>query len=357
MGCGKLEWADTLDHALGLLDEKADARTRDHLASCDACRSDSGEFLVLANDLRAYGEATSVKGRETFADRTRSDVRGSFGSNRVHGQTAAWRVANTGESQRLRRAQLRRRSNLAHALGKVAAVAGVIAVALAVFCWLFGAVVVDRYFEPVEGALGIDLAAWGVRPQFEEVAERAEAARSGNDLRALARPVERLLSREFTSEARTAEAVVLLELAHTVALEGAPSDKAILAAAIREANEREGRAPLAEAEALLARRARGLWRSGDLERAAEALLLSTLEGSPLADFYRGVIAAAPGGDSETGIARLEGAAAKLPEIWAELAWRRCTAGEYNPARVAVARAPAGVLKEALREFVSAASTR
>jgi hypothetical protein len=356
LGCGKLEWADALDHALGLLDEKADARTRDHLASCDACRSDSGEFLVLANDLRAYGEATSIKGREAFADRTRSAVRSSFGGNRVHGQTAAWRVANTGESQRVRRARLRRRSNLAHALGRVAAVMAIVAIALAIFCWLFGAAVVDRYLEPVEGALGIDLAAWGARPEFGGVAERAGAARSGDDLRALARPIERLLAREFTSGARTAEAVVLLELAHAVALEGAPSDKAILAAAIAEANEREGRAPLAEAEALLARRARGLWRSGDLKSASEALLLSTLEGSPLADFYRGVIAAAAG-DSETGIAKLEGAAKKLPAIWAELAWRRCRSGEYNPARVAVARAPAGALKDALRESLSAASTR
>ena len=109
MGCGKLEWADALDHALGILEEDPDARVREHLASCDACRSDSGEFLVLADALRAYGEATHVKGRESFADRTRAYVRNSFGSTRVHGQTSAWRVANTGESQRQRRAQLPRR--------------------------------------------------------------------------------------------------------------------------------------------------------------------------------------------------------------------------------------------------------
>ena len=98
MGCGKIEWSESLDHALGLLEAEPDAKVRDHMASCEACRSDSGEFLVLSEALRAYGEATSVQGRESFADRLRSTVRGSYGSTRVHAQTAAWRVANTGES-------------------------------------------------------------------------------------------------------------------------------------------------------------------------------------------------------------------------------------------------------------------
>ncbi|MHC4248913.1 MAG: zf-HC2 domain-containing protein [Planctomycetota bacterium] len=354
MGCGKLEWADALDHALGLLDEGPDARVREHLASCDACRSDSGEFLVLADALRAYGEATSVKGRESFADRTRSEVRNSYGSTRIHGQTAAWRVANTGESQRLRRAQLRRRSNFARALAKVACVALAIAAVMAVLCWFLGATVVDRHFGPVESALGIDLAAWGLRPGLGEIAERAEAAASTDDVRALARPVERLLAREFVSETRTAESVVLLELAHAVALEGAPADATVLAEAIRAADRREGRAPLAEPEALLARKARALWRSGDLQSATEALLLSTLEGSPLADYYRGVIAAAAG-NAEAGAEKLEGAAAKLPVVWAELAWRRSRSGETGSARVAVAKAPEGEFKEAVRALVEAAS--
>ncbi|MHC5057698.1 MAG: hypothetical protein ACYTKD_23755, partial [Planctomycetota bacterium] len=187
-----------------------------------------------------------------------------------------------------------------------------------------------------------------------EVAERAEAAESTDDVRALARPVERLLAREFVSEARTAEAVVLLELAHAVALDGSPADAAVLAEAIRAADRRAGRSPLAEPEALLARKARGLWRSGDLESATEALLLSTLEGSPLAEYYRVVIAAAAG-DAKARAEKLEGAAAKLPVVWAELAWRRSRSGETGSARVAVAKAPDGALKEALRALVEAAS--
>jgi hypothetical protein len=265
-------------------------------------------------------------------------------------------VANTGESQRLRRAQLRRRSNLARALGKAACATLAIATVVVVLCWFFGAAVVDRHCGPVEGALGIDLATWGLRPGFGEVAERAEVAASAGDLRALARPVERLLDREFVSEARTAESVVLLELAHAVAVEGAPADAAVLAEAVRAADTREGRAQLAEPEALLARKARGLWRSGDLEKATEALLLSTLEGSPLAGYYRGVIAAAAG-DAGARAAELEGAAAKLPVVWAELAWRRCRSGEVGSACVAVAKAPDGALKEALRALVEAASSK
>lgn len=356
MGCGKLEWADTLDHALGLLEEKPDARVREHMASCDACRSDSGEFLVLADALHAYGEVTKVKGRERFADSARSDVRNSYGGPRVHAQTAAWRVANTGESQRLRRAEIRRRSNFSKTLGKVGIVLGVIAVVVAIFCFLLGAAVVDRYCGPLEGALGVDFAAWGLRPDFGKIAGRAGVAQSADDLRALARPVERLLAREFVSETRTAEAIVLLELAHAVALQGAPTDAPVLVAALKAADERKGRAALAEADALLARKARGLWRSKDFEKATEVLLLSTLEGSPLADYYHGVITAAAG-DAAAGNTKLEDAAAKLPVVWAGLAWRRMRSGEIPAARVAIARATGGELKEALRASVNATSPR
>jgi len=356
VGCGKLEWSDALDHALGLLEEGPDAKVREHIASCEACRSDSGEFLVLADALRAYGEVTSVKGREGFADRTRSAVRSAFGSTRIQAQTAAWRVANTGESQRLRRAQLRKRGNLAKALRKVAAIAGAVVAFVVLFCVFFGAAVVDRYCGSLESSLGIDLAAWGLRPSFGDVAERADAVAAADDLRALARPVERLLAREFVSGTRTAESIVLLELALAVASQGAPSDARILAAAVRAADDREGRAALAGPHALLARKARDLWRSGDPEKAKEALLLSTLEDSPLADYYSGVIAVAAR-DAAGGAAKLEAAAAKLPMVWADLAWRRIRSGDMRGARVAVAKAPGGDLKEALRESVNAASTK
>jgi hypothetical protein len=356
LGCGKLEWADTLDHALGLLEEKPDARVREHMASCDACRSDSGEFLVLADALHAYGEVTNVLGRERFADSTRSDVRNSYGGPRVHAQTAAWRVANTGESQRLRRAEIRRRGNLSRTLGKMAAVLGVIAVIAAIFCFFFGVTVVDRYGEPLEGALGIDLAVWGLRPGFAQITERAGAVASADDLLALERPVKRLLAREFVREARTAEAIVLLELAHAVTLQGAPADAPILMAALKAADMREGRAVLAEADALLARKARGLWRSKDFEEATEVLLLSTLGASPLADYYRGIVAIATG-DAEVGNAKLEGATTKLPVVWAGLAWRRMKSGDIPAARVAIARTPGGQLKDALRARVNATSPR
>jgi len=356
LGCGKLEWSDALDHALGLLEGGPDAKVREHIASCEACRSDSGEFLVLADALRAYGEVTSVKGRESFADRTRSAVRSAFGSTRIQAQTAAWRVANTGESQRLRRAQLRKRGNLARMLRKVGVIAGAVVAVVVLFCAFFGAAVVDRYCGSVERSLGIDLAAWGLRPSLGAVVERAGAVATADDLRALARPVERLLAREFVSGTRTAESIVLLELAHAVALEGAPNDARVLALAVRAADEREGRAALTEPHALLARKARNLWRSGELKKAAEALLLSTLEDSPLADYYRGVIAVAAG-DKADGAAKLEAAAAKLPVVWADTAWRRSRSGDMRGARVAVAKAPDGDLKEALREAVNAASTK
>jgi len=356
LGCGKLDWSDALDHALGLLEEAPDAKVREHLASCDACRSDSGELLVLADALRAYGGVTSVQGRESFADRTRSAVRSGFGSTRIQAQTAAWRVANTGESQRLRRAQLRKRGNLTRMLRKVGVIAGAVVAIVVLFCALFGATVVDRYCGPLEGFLGIDLAAWGLRPSFEAVVERAGTVDTADDLRSLARPVERLLAREFVSGACTAESVVLLELAHAVALQGAPSDARILALAVGAADEREGRVELAERHALLARKARALWHSGKLEKAAESLLLSTLADSPLADYYRGVIAVAAG-EKADGAAKLAAAAAKLPVVWADTAWRRSRSGDMRGARVAVAKAPGGDLKEALRESVNAASTK
>ena len=79
MGCGTLDWADLFDHVSELLSDEADAPLREHLASCDACRADSGELMVLSEEFWALGILTHVTGRETFADSTRSEVRELMG--------------------------------------------------------------------------------------------------------------------------------------------------------------------------------------------------------------------------------------------------------------------------------------
>lgn len=354
MGCGSIEWADAFDHALGLLEEDVDAEVREHLAECDACRADAGEFKALADRLQALGEVTFLRGRESFADRTRGDVRSTLGASRVHRQTSSWRVAYTGESQRLRRVALRQRRNLMRAVRIAASSVILVLAVLALACYALGEYVIDRHGERIQHVFNLDFAELGLRPRHEVVAARARAAGSEEDLRALSGPVKRLLRWEFSSSACRAEALVHLELALTVSREGTAREAELVASAVLAAGDEdaEGDRPARE-QILLARKARSLWRSGNPSRAQEALLLSTLAKSPLALYYSGVIAAADEKGLEGAEPRLAEAAGKLPAVWAELAWWWLKAGKPTRARLALERAPSGPVKDALRELVSA----
>lgn len=353
MGCGTLEWADMFDHVLGLLGEEEDARVREHLTSCDPCRADNGELISLAEQLRALGEITSVGGRESFADRTRGDVRGAMGGSKVRSQTSAWRVAHAAESQRLRRAAIRRHLTVVRTIRIVLATVALFAAGLGLVYYALGEYLVDRYGERIERLLSIDLADWNLRPSPERVAARAAEASSEDEFRGMAGPIERLLRREFASNTSRAGALVRLEFALSLARKGAVTDAALAAAEVRAAAgaPEEARPPAGD-ELLLVRKARELWRSGKVERAQEALLLSALEGEPLALYLSGAIAAEVGGFDEAA-PKLASAAVKLPAVWAEIAWRWL--GEKKPerARLALEKTPPGPVKDAVRRLVAA----
>ncbi len=361
MGCGTLEWADMFDHVLGLLGEEEDARVREHLASCDPCRADNGELISLAEDMVALGEITSVGGRENFADRTRDDIRSAMGGSKVRSQTSAWRVAHAAESQRLRRAAIRRRLTVAHTIRIALATVALFAAGLGLGYYALGEYLVDRYGERIERLLSVDLADWRLRPSPEKVAARLSAAAQAGaaeegpspELRGMAGTIERLLRREFASSSSRAEALVRLEFAVSLARGGAVADAALAAAAVRAAAgaPAEARPPGGD-ELLLVRTARELWRAGELARAREALLLSTLEGEPLALYLSGVIAAEEEGLDEAA-SKLESAAEKLPAIWAEIAWRWLAEKKPERARLALEKTPPGPVKEAVRRLGAA----
>jgi hypothetical protein len=354
LGCGSIEWADAFDHATGLLEDEADAEVREHLVECDACRADGGELKVLADRLMALGEATFVRGREAFADRARGDVRSTMGSARVHRQTSSWRVVHSGESQRMRRATVRRRRSFMRGVKIVLSGVVLAVAATALACYTLGEYVVDRFGGSAEGVLGINFAELGLRPAHENVAGRAEKATSEEDLRALSGPLERLLRWEFSSSECRAGALVYLELALRASREGSPREAGFVASAVLAAGGTgEGEDAPAREQVVLARKARRVWRSGDPSRAQEILLLSTLAKSPLALYYSGAIAAGGDGkDLDDAVARLAEAAEKVPAVWADIAWRRMRAGETERARRALDRAPGGPVKDALRELVA-----
>jgi hypothetical protein len=352
LGCGSIEWADAFDHATGLLEDEADAEVREHLAECDACRADGGELKVLADRLMALGEVSLVRGRESFADRARGDVRSTMGSSRVHRQTSSWRVVHSGESQRMRRAAVRRRRSFMRGVRIVLSGMVLVVAATALACYTFGEYIVDRFGESVESVLGVNFAELGFRPAHENVAERAKGATSEEDLRALTGPLERLLRRELSSSECRAGALVYLELALTASREGGAPEAGFVASAVLAADSAgAGEDGPATEQIALARKARRLWRSGDPSRAQEILLLSTLTKSPLALYYSGAIAA-DGKDLDKAVERLAEAAERVPAVWADIAWRRLRAGESERARRALDRAPGGPVKDALRELVA-----
>ncbi len=366
MGCGTIDRADAFDHALGLLPEEDDARLREHLASCDACRADGGRLGALADRLKALGEVTTVPGREPFADRTRAEVRASMGGSRVQSQTSSWRIVHSGQSRRLKRAATRRREGIARGIRTVVAVTGLVVAGAALVAYFFGEFLVDRYGRPVERSLGADFVAWDLRPARGKVADLAARAASEAELRALVPPTDRLLLWEMSSDSPRAGVIVLLEFAASVARKGSAHDGPVLAAAIRAAGE-AGPAPSVETagptplaftpeHCILARKAREAWRSGDAPRARELVLLLTLGGSPVAAYYSAVIAA-----EENGGAAAEGevatAAEAVPHAMSEIAWRRLRAGDPVRARAAVAKSPPGALKDAVLALVERRGTR
>ncbi len=139
-----------------------------------------------------------------------------------------------------------------------------------------------------------------------------------------------------------------LEFALSLAREGTVADAALAAAELRAAAGAPAETgPPGGDELLLVRKARELWRSGEVEPAREALLLSTLEGEPLALYLSGVIAAGAGGFDEAA-PKLASAAGKLPAIWAEIAWRWLGENKPEKARLALEKTPPGPVKDALK---------
>ena len=150
----------------------------------------------------------------------------------------------------------------------------------------------------------------------------------------------------------------MLEFAGLISRRGAPEDAPLAAAAVRAAAEAtadgsDGGKPRSNEDILLARKARDLWRAGKTSRAKEVLVLSVLEGSALAHYYSGVIAAETAGTEEAE-GKLVSSAERLPAVWAEISWRRLRAEEPGKARAALERAPAGPVAQALARLVPAA---
>jgi hypothetical protein len=353
VGCGRHDWADLFDHVVGLVDEAEDAGVRDHLASCDACRADSGELMVLAESLRWLGEVTEIQGREAFADQTRSDVRGLMGETRAVRATGAWRAISS-ESQRLRRVKLRRRLAAARA-AKVSVAVFVVLAVLIGLAFALGAVdyVVDRYGHQVESTLGVDLSSLGLRPGFEEVAELA-AAGEGKEKQEVTEAIERLQRREFATPRYRPQALLMLEFAATLSREGRPDQTRLVVALIEGASgaEEEPDGPSAE-ELRVVRKARDLWRAGEHEEALAMLDLLAAEGSPIAAYFCGAIMdeIKEWKDAEP---RFVSAAERHPCVWVEIAWRWLRRRSPERARVALDRAPAGAVREAAEEIVSGA---
>jgi hypothetical protein len=344
MGCGTLDWAQSFDHVAGLLDEAEDGPVREHLASCEACRADSASLMVLVERLRSLGAVTALEGSDLFAERTLRDARAALGGRGTTTTTGVWRVA-TAESQRRKRAALRRRLALARVL-KIAAAVVVLLGAGVGLAFVLGGVdfIVDRFGAGIEGALGVDLSDWGLRPACAAVARSAREAESLDDLRALSRELERILRRELSGAHCRAEAVVRLEFALTLARRGAYEAKDLVAALVEAARD----VP-AQEEALptallsVVRKARGLWRAGEAGAAREALVLPVSEGEAIALYYDGL--AADRSVSEGVAPELVRAAEALRSVGAEVAWRLLQRDMPDEARRALAGAPAGPARD------------
>jgi hypothetical protein len=354
MGCGTLDWSDLFDHVAELLNDEADAPVRDHLASCDACRADSGELMVLSEGLWALGILTHVTGRETFADRARLGVREAMGDKSATRSTGMWRAMSSAESQRARRLQLRRRTAVRRAVA--IALAAVALVAFGVFAFFrFGAAayIVDTSGEGVEKSLGVDFADWGLRQKHEDVAALAREAKDTENVRALGGPVWRLLRRELASPSCRVRAAVFLEFAHTLTQEETIAARELVAAAVLEAGEAEDEAEPMNPQLLgVVRKARSLWRAKRAAAAQEVLLVPVIDEEPLALYYsRLVLAESEGWEKDS--ARFAQMVERVPAAWNETAWRRLRDGEPALARRALGRAPECRVKKALSALVAA----
>jgi len=370
LGCGTLDWADLFDHALGILAEEDDARVREHLASCEACRADGGALAILSGRLKSLGELTTLRGREAFAERTRSDARAAMGvPERPTRTSAAWRVAALTDSQRIRREAARRRAGLLRRLFLVGGSATALACALGLAYTLgFVDYAVDRWGAPVERALGVDLASWGLRPTPGGVAASARAASSRAELSALAPAIERLLRRELAPAVCRTEAAALLGFALVLAREAEPrraeeqSDVRDLAELLASAVEAAGRAsrendPLTGEELECIRRARGLAEAGDRQGALAALDLLVTGRKTLGLYFAAQVAAQDPKGAERADKLFAAAAERAPVVWVELAWRRLRAGSHPASREALLRAPPGAFREAAERFFSRAGLR
>jgi hypothetical protein len=354
MGCGTLDWSDLFDHVAELLGDEADSAVREHLASCDACRADSGELMVLSEGFWALGILTHVTGREMFADRARLGVREAMGDKSATRSTGMWRAMSSAESQRARRMQIRRRVAVRKAVA--IALAAMALVTFGVFAFFrFGAAayLVDTSGEGVEKSLGVDFADWGLRQKHEGVAALAREAKDTEDVRALGEPVWRLLRRELSSTSCRVRAAVLLEFAHTLTQEETAAACELIAAAVVAAGAAEEESkPMSPQLLGVVRKARSLRRAKEVVAAQEVLLMPVINEEPLALYYaRLVLADSEGWEEDR--ARFAQMVERVPEAWNEAAWRRLRDGEPALARRALARAPEGKVRQALSALVAA----
>lgn len=363
LGCGTLDWADLFDHVSELLSEEADAPVREHLASCDACRADAGELMTLSEGFWALGILTHVTGRETFADRARSNVREIMGDKSAIRNTGAWRAISTAESQRMRRVRFRRKAAVKNGILMAIGAAVLLAAGVAML-FRFGVVdyLVDTWGPRIEDSLGTDLAEWGLRQTPAEVAELVRAAKDTDGMRELVLQVERLIRRELSSPSCRAEAALSLEFASALLRKEDVAARDLIAAAVlkaeaAEAGEgetKEGGPPgqvRPELRAVI-RRARALRLGDDARTAQEVLLIPATSGEPLALYYFGLVLTGSQGWEKVEPRFLE-TAARLPAVWNEIAWRRLRDKKPEAARKALEAAPEGDVRRALEALLSA----
>lgn len=220
MGCGKLDRVELFDHVLGRLKPAQEAALQEHVNACDPCRADIGGLSVIAERLDLLGSMTAVRGSDRFAEKLRAEARTALGGRPGARESGTWAAALT-ESQRLKRLVVRRRRAYVHKI-KVALGFFVLAFSIAAMVFMSGLwdLAVDAAGPLIERASGADLASWGWRPSSEEAASKARSASPGEELKAVAYIIGRVLKWEFRAREFRPEAIVMLEIARRLAVSG-----------------------------------------------------------------------------------------------------------------------------------------
>jgi hypothetical protein len=341
------------EHSLGILSEAEDAPIRDHIQGCDACRADGAELLIITERLREFGVASDAPGREAFADRTRYDVRGAMGDSRGSRATSSWRVTSgITESQRMRRMAVRRRNTIAKMVGVIVG-AVVTPILVMVLAYATGLIdyTVDTYGNSIEALVGIDLAGWGFRPTYEDVAARAASTSDASGLAVVGEDIDRLLKWELGSPTCRMETVAALELASLLARNNDVGARNAIAAAIRHGSAVAPRPEEINADALtVIKRARSSVMAGDAHGARAALELLVISGLDLALYYDAVAGCVLTNDAS--MKQFGRAVADAPLVGLEVAVRNARTGNKRAAIDAMKSAPAGALRDAVATFLA-----